>query len=584
VNASDPVPPPCPLWGRMSTLWLLLVPCCVAVYSLLLPIAPNDFWYHLRAGAEICATGRIPATALFSSAATPGTPYFYQSWIAEVILFQVLKIGGLSAIEILRTACLTLAFLVLLVIAWRRVVRAAAGALQDTTRARIVALCSFLAFANSASNMDVRPQTFSVPLFCIFAGCLFEWPFFQPRHRTLVSALMTALMLLWANTHGAFFTGIVLLGVFAGGEVLYSSLARSEKFRHYCGEKLPTASLRAALVLFIFCVLATLFNPRGTGIYSYVWLLAHLQANQKFIQEWQAPSLTQWYGALFFFSLFLLMALGGVLLFQTLARTREKTSESNVVPIVQGMLGILGARFSEFLILGALAIMALRDIRSIIWFALFCAPVLAAMSTRLLAWRSSAPGRPAAGTPRAAQIANAIIALLLIVAFVPLLPRFKARLVLPPEYSSHFTRNPRGEFPVGFESDPQCLLERNTPVEAVEFLRANPPRGKIWNDFVYGSYLAWATLDNPRLAPFADPRVEMHPLAFWEEYGRIADGARDAAVALSSQGFSDALLDIKEEPALIRRLRQAGWKEIFRHQDTILLRRVQQKREIEKLK
>jgi hypothetical protein len=553
VNPSSPSPTSIariPWWGRLSTLWLLLVPVCTAIYTLLLPIAPNDFWYHVRAGAEIVASGRIPREALFSASVPPHTPYFYQSWAAEIALFQTLRIGGLAGIVVLRTLILTLSFALLQWCAWRRAQRIAPDS-SATQRARLVALSTLLAFALCASNMDVRPQTFSVPLFCLFAFALYEWAFLTARQRALAVTILAALMLLWANTHGAFVTGLVLLIVFVAGEVFTSCFWRPSLVKRF-GGKLAPPPLRAALLLLCACGVATLSNPRGAGIYVYVRLLAQFEANQKFIQEWQAPNVRDWYGALFFLSLFLFALLLGVL--------ARRGKAAVWAPEGGALLGVFGVRFSELLILAALIMMALRDARSIIWFGLFSAPPIVALLCRCFAGSDHSQEEP---VPRSIQIINAIIALLLISSCIPLLPWLKPGLPMPPEYLKHFAPNPEGHFPIGFSADPLLLLEHDTPVKAVAFLRTNPPRGKIWNDFVYGSYLAWVTLYEPRLAPHADPRVEMHPLAFWEEYGRIAAGATDAARTLAAQGFTDALLDAREEPGLAQKLRAAGWRVVF---------------------
>jgi hypothetical protein len=356
-------------------------------------------------------------------------------------------------------------------------------------------------------------------------------------------------MLLWVNSHGAFVTGLVLLGVFVLGEIFARCVRRAAT----CfGEPLAPAALGGALFLFFVCVMATLVNLRGLGIYTYVFQLAQLQAGQKFIQEWQAPSFNEWYGALFFLSLILIVALLGAL---ALRGKNASPEFEKGAP-----LGAFGVRFSELLVLAALAVMALRDARSIIWLALFGAPLIAALLCRYFVERSQGK---ATSVPRSMQIANAVLAAVLFVAFVPFLPRYRAGLPLPPEYARHFAPTPKGAFPVGFDADQPFLLERNTPVEAVAFLRNDPPRGKLWNDFVFGSYLVWATLYEPRLAPHADPRVEMHSLAFWEEYGRIASGSLDAAHTLAAQGFTDALLDVKEQPELVKRLQQAGWRTVF---------------------
>ncbi len=100
-------------WGRIGFLWLLLVPLCVGVQTLLLPIGPNDFWYHARAGRFIVENGFIPRENLFTQSepwVTRATPFLYQSWIAEILLFVLLRAGSLSAIIWARSACMVLAF------------------------------------------------------------------------------------------------------------------------------------------------------------------------------------------------------------------------------------------------------------------------------------------------------------------------------------------------------------------------------------------------------------------------------------------------------------------------------------------
>ena len=81
-------------WGRIDLLWWLFVPLCVLWYALLLPMGPNDLWYHARAGREIVALGHIPSVNTFSDSppwVTPQTPYFFQSWLSDWLLFQILQ-------------------------------------------------------------------------------------------------------------------------------------------------------------------------------------------------------------------------------------------------------------------------------------------------------------------------------------------------------------------------------------------------------------------------------------------------------------------------------------------------------------
>ena len=300
------------------------------------------------------------------------------------------------------------------------------------------------------------------------------------------------------------------------------------------------------------CALAPLFNPRGAMIYSYVWKLAGLKAGQKFIQEWQSPGLHQWYGVLFFASLLGVSLLAICLLKKGLPLRAGSALQSACTPAE----GVLGAGLGETMVLAAMAVLALRDIRSIIWFALFLAPILTSMCVQIFLSRARAAAHETS-PPKSVQVANAIIAILLILSCALFLPGFKSQLGLPPQYAGHFAPNPPGRFPIGFSSSPALLLERDTPVEVVEAMKKNPPRGRLWNDMVFGSYLTWI---GAPLLPHCDPRVEMYPLAFWEEYGRLIDGPPDAARVLKRQGFSDALLHVEDQKSLIAVLRKNRWR------------------------
>ena len=561
-----------PFWGKISFLWLLLVPIICAIYTLLLPIAPNDFWYNVRAGAHIVQSASIPTTALFTTSLPSETPYYYQSWLAQIALFKTLQSGGLSGIILLRTFCLTTAFAISVCTAWRCVRginSSAARPLSSTTLARIVALSTLLSFMLAASNMDIRPQTFSVLLFAIWTFFIFEWPHANRRSRQIGSGVLALLMALWANTHGGFFTGLIVLATLFVGESLHFLLSRKyTQINAIFGEKPGFGVLRALGIALALCIAAAILNPRGAMIFFYVFQLAGLKAGQKFIQEWQSPSLDQWYGALFFAALLGMISLAGVLC---------KSTRLSISRTTEPVLGVLGLRLGESAVLVVMAILALRDIRSIIWFAFLMAPAMAAMMARLLCNRAgnrlsnrAATTAPEESPPKSIQIVNAIIALLLILGVAPFLPAIKPYLGLPSEYSSHFAPTPRGVFPSGFGNEPPLLLERDTPVEAVAYLQQHPPRGRIWNDMVFGSYLTWAGF--PRLLPHCDPRVEMYSYEFWEEYGRLLEGPPDAARTLRAQGFSDALLHIKDEKPLIARLKQSGWKILLQKGNAVLLR------------
>ncbi len=554
-----------PWWGRIGLLWLMFVPLCVAIYSLCLPISPNDFWYHARAGSITANTGHIPTTNLFSTGVPLDKPYYNQGWIAHWAFYKILEWGGLAWIVVFRSACMALAYALIPVAAMRRARRVAQSRLtgQETPAqllelengaARTAACAALLTFAMSALNMDVRPQTFSFPLFALFAFVIYEWPF-AARMRPFYIAFLALAMAFWSNTHGAFFTALVVIFATLAGELLHFR----RPFRLF-GERLPMPALRSLGVLAALCVVASMLNPQGAKIFVYVVSLANNAIGKQFIQEWKPPQfhIQEWNSIVFFMSPLLLAWL--------LWNAQRKSAGGPARSIV-------GMRAGECLVLAALLIMGVRNVRSIVWYALFFAPACAGILTayRLKAgvwWQNAAPS-----PPRAVYVINAVMALLLLSLIVPVLPWIKPELPLPPAYRARFAPTPRGAFPIGFSGEPPLLLENTTPVEAAHFLRQNPPRGRLYNEMVFGSYLMWALY--PQTRPNADPRIELYPDQYWLDYLKFQDDPRDAGQILSGEGYSDALLNPKLQKPLIDELsRTPGWKKyIFKSGPAVLFRR-----------
>ena len=58
----------------IETLWVALVVVIAFAFGCRNPIRPNDFWWHLKVGEIIAATGQIPAADVFSYTAA-GQPW-----------------------------------------------------------------------------------------------------------------------------------------------------------------------------------------------------------------------------------------------------------------------------------------------------------------------------------------------------------------------------------------------------------------------------------------------------------------------------------------------------------------------------
>jgi hypothetical protein len=516
-------PPLPPLWGRMETLWLWMTPLCALLFALCLPLSPNDLWYHARAG-EFIARGSIPTQNGMALGVPLSTAFYYQSWLAELGLYLTLKTGGLSGLMLLRAFCLTASLALVVAATFRRLLRL----LNPPSRlqaARATALAGIVGFAITSNNVDLRPQTFSGLFFGLWIFSVLEFRATTGQKRSRWGLFLVLLTGIWANTHGAFAVSILGLTMLALGDLI----SRQER-------------AKTALVVALASLAIVILNPRGLGLYIYVAQLSNNEIGQRFIQEWKSPGFNEWHSVLFWLTAF------GVLFCWPFSMQNKKDKGEN-----------LGERLVYFLFV----IMAARDQRAMIWFALWMVPLFAS----ILVGRRSQKFVPELAVPRIAQVFNAVILSFLLLLPLALFPGVKAAWPWPPEFRHRFAPTPRSLFP----GDPPLLLENTTAVVAAEYLRAHPPRGKLFTDMVCGSYLTWATY--PAVKPWCDPRIELFSVPFWEDYIRLSSGPADAVAELEKNGFTDALLDRDSQPGLVKRLSASkAWTVVAQSGSTLLFR------------
>lgn len=513
-----------PFWGRIETLWLVAAPLCALLYTLCLPIAPNDFWNQARFGWYIETFRTIPTTNIFAAGVPENAPFVYQAWLAQWVLYRVLELG-LAWVVVFRAVCIALAIGLVTGAAYRRL---RAAQIADSPSAKWAALAGIAALVMASNNLDIRPQTFSIVFFALTVCVVWLWPLWDASKRWKMGGWSVFLFVVWANTHGAFATGLGILGLTGIGALF--------------GKKRDFSLLALALM----CGLATLINPRGWGLYTYLFQLTSLPISQKYIAEWQPPSWNEWHSAFFLLSPLLPVILSGV------ARIRR------------GVWSTIS--WGEWATAAALFLLGCRNQRAILWFALWLAPLLALAGAAALWLQKAEKTRPV--PPRAVQIVNAVLLAFLLASALPFLPWFKPALPFPSEFRARFAPTPARLFP----HQPDLLIEKTTPVAAVEFLARTPSQKALFCEMVAGSYITWALY--PDVKPYAEPRIELYPPQFWENYQRLSGGPPDAVDWLETHGFSDALLDKELQPGLVERLQNASdWKLESQNRSFYLFRR-----------
>src|SRR5579872_4999532 len=248
-----PKPLALPAWYRP----LLLAIAAVLLLACFSPeIADTDFWWHLKTGQYILQTHRLPDpdpfayTTAVAGAAYPGelaTRHFNltHEWLGQLLLYFVYSAGGLPGIVVAR-ACMLTAFCALAGwIAYRR------------SRGFYRSLAAAL-----ASSIVIRPFAVDRPTLASFLLLALAIAILDSGKTSLLW-LLPILMLVWANSHGGFVLGWVVL-------VCWSAQALWLQWRH---QPVPGAGR-----LWLSCAVAVLaagLNPNGFAVVPVLWNYRH---------------------------------------------------------------------------------------------------------------------------------------------------------------------------------------------------------------------------------------------------------------------------------------------------------------------
>jgi len=274
---SKPAFPGRSLPTRAATLPAWFRPLLVALSCVILAgvfsseIANTDFWWQLRSGQYVWQTHRLPdpdpfayttATArdIYAGEALTRRFNLTHEWLAQALLYLSYRTMGFAGIVLCR-AGLLLAFCALVaLIAYRRT-----GGFYRALAA------AFLAAAVVHPFVSDRPYLITFVLLAATVAIL-EW-------RTAAALwLLPLTMLVWANCHGGFALGWIVMGAYSAEALLLRLRGRPAK---------------GDVRLWIFCAASALIaglNPNGFDVVRVL-----LNYRQSFLTatllEWAPPSL-----------------------------------------------------------------------------------------------------------------------------------------------------------------------------------------------------------------------------------------------------------------------------------------------------
>jgi hypothetical protein len=481
-----PAPPrwlPTDAWLRV-----LLVPALVFIALASNTAYLADFWHHLARGRLIVTEGHLLDHDVFTFTAG-GQSFQDVNWLSQVVYFLLFDQGGLALVRVVNAFIMALALGLLVRLCYTRCgSRSAAMAIGTLT------------FLGLWQVLTIRPQTFSMLLFVILYDML-ERSERQPRLLLVAPFLMA----LWANLHGAFPAGLMLVGCFL---IAAAVLAWFPTGKPRVSLPLPSnsAGRRAWILTWCLgaCILATLANPYGWQIYLYVGTTSN-RAAARGIDEWVPPSFDQAIGVAFFLSLLLLATLIALTVVPVFNRQRLLLDKRTT-----GSTPLVG--LSDIILALCFLPLAAGSVRMVAWWLLAMAPLAAVFLAKLLPAPRMSENKPTLG----AGVSCAVL-LLLAVFSVPGLQDYNPLLAFRPKETT--------------ERDLDTILERVLHERGA---------GRIFTRFEWGEYFTWAA--DRRVSVFMDGRIEIYSDKVWSEYKALTTG-QDWAPILDGYHVGALILD-----------------------------------------
>lgn len=244
--------------GRTAAVlpWALLL-VASGVYFFSDTEADNDLWGHVRIGRDVLAAGGPPRDDPYAYT-TGGATWVDHEWLAQAAMALIFDGAGSSGLFVLKFLAGTATFGLVLH--------------GVTARARAPwqwGAIGLLVAAVLARGFACRPQVFTYLAAAALLVVLRSPCAWGGRNLWILPPVFA----LWANLHGGFVLGLVVLGLAAA----YATVRRQREAR------------RLWLVT-VLGALATTVNPYGPRLLAYI--AAELRGPHP-ITEWQPPALTE---------------------------------------------------------------------------------------------------------------------------------------------------------------------------------------------------------------------------------------------------------------------------------------------------
>ncbi|MDR3574768.1 MAG: hypothetical protein P4L50_12960 [Anaerolineaceae bacterium] len=468
----------------------------------------SDMWWHLRAGEISWTTMKPVLDGVFSYTRT-GQYWLNHSWLSEVIMFLLYKWGGSLALSgmVAVLAVLSAAFVYFQMEG------------SNFLKAFVMVLSSLVV----ALVWAPRPEMVSLAFMAVvgYLLYLFKW-----KERNFLW-LLPLIFILWANLHGGYALGLILIGMMVAGEILNHILGFND------GETLSWKNIGWLVLWSVIAVLALIINPNGIRIWLAPFQTVGVNALQHYVQEWASPDFHDIGQQPFLWLLFLLIASIGL--------SGRRLDATDLLTVI---------------CFGYLAFVARRNFGP---FALATAPVISRhLGKALSTWwaRINIPGSTVSKIMLKIESANnganfrfQKVINLGLVAFLAFIAFSKLYIVNLPVFTDQ-------------------IMETTYPVQAVDWVEAHHPQGNMLSEYNWGGYLSWFARDYP---VFVDGRTDLFGDVIINQWLQVIQANAGWQAVLDKWKVN--LILIQPNRPIVGLLAQNGWKQLYKDHQSILFGR-----------
>jgi len=446
-------------------------------------LGDGDTGWHIRTGEWILAHHRVPSQDMFSYTKA-GQPWFAWEWLWDAAFAWLHQRGGMAAVVLgsVFVICLTSVLLF-------RLIRRLCG------NALIAIAMMFLVTGASAVHWLARPHLFTLLFTVIFFSLLERVKAGDTRWLWLLPVLTV----LWTNLHGGFFVGLIMIGAYAGGEVMKAvfEAGKSERVQAL-RRSLPYLATAAASAL------ATFINPYSYQLHLH--LFEYLTDTYQYANIAEFQSFNFHHPVTFFFEPMLVMGLAA------------------------GVWSLARKEYVYTLLTAGWAHLALIAVRNAPLYVMIASVPVAMMIETLV---RELPGKNLVGWLRRAALTGERLATDL--GKTDAIPRMHlasaaaASLLIALAYAPHAPAACRAEYDAN-----------RYPSKAVDVLRRNQTAENIFTDDEWGGYLIYRLY--PENKVFIDGRSDFYGASFNAKYSDVMNVRYDWEKNLDAYHVNTILL------------------------------------------